>query len=70
MDWARVPAYVTGTVNQGTPARNEYLAAEDRILKVSWKRLKLSAAELATLGALPVCSENLVRLIQRRNRVT
>jgi hypothetical protein len=31
-----------------------YLAAEDRILKVSWKRLKLSAAELATLGALPL----------------
>jgi putative transposase len=29
MDWARVLAYVTGTVDQELLARNEYLAAEN-----------------------------------------
>src|ERR1700719_4425083 len=33
MDWARVLAYVTGTVDQVLLARNEYWAAENRILK-------------------------------------
>jgi len=33
MLWARLLAYVTGTVNQEFLLRNEYLAAEDRILK-------------------------------------
>jgi putative transposase len=33
MDWARILAYVTGTVDQALLARNEYLAAENRILK-------------------------------------
>ena len=33
MDWARMLAYVTGTVDQELLARNEYLAAENRILK-------------------------------------
>jgi hypothetical protein len=33
MDWARILAYVSGTVNQGLLARNGYLAAENRILK-------------------------------------
>ena len=28
MDWARILAYVTGTVDQKLLARNEYLAAE------------------------------------------
>ena len=32
MDWARILAYVTGTVDQELLARNEYLAAENRIL--------------------------------------
>src|ERR1700736_2901771 len=51
MDWARVLAYVTGTVDQELLARNEYLAAENRILKAQLKgRLKLSDAERATLG--------------------
>jgi hypothetical protein len=30
MDWARILAYVTGTVDQELLARNEYLAAENR----------------------------------------
>ena len=29
MDWARMLAYVTGTVDQELLARNEYLAAEN-----------------------------------------
>ena len=29
MDWARILAYVTGTVDQELLARNEYLAAEN-----------------------------------------
>ena len=46
MDWARILAFVTGTVDQELLARNEYLAAENRILKAQLKgRLKLSDAE-------------------------
>jgi len=33
MDWARILAYITGTVNQELLLRNEYPAAENRILK-------------------------------------
>jgi hypothetical protein len=52
MDWARILAYVTGTVDQEMLARNEYLAAENRILKAQLKgRLKLSEAERATTGS-------------------
>ena len=32
MDWARILAFVTGMVDQELLARNEYLAAENRIL--------------------------------------
>src|SRR5271169_3651640 len=53
MDWARILAYVTGTVDQELLARNEYLVAENRILKAQLKgRLKLSDAERATLGEI------------------
>jgi putative transposase len=53
MNRARVLAYVTGTVDQELLARNEYLAAENRILKAQLKgRLKLSDAERATLGEI------------------
>ena len=46
MDWTRILAYVTGTVDQELLARNEYLAAENRILKSQLNgRLKLSDAE-------------------------
>src|SRR5467141_1071235 len=62
MDWARILAYVTGTVDQELLARNEYLAAENRILKAQLNgRLTLSDAnraqtkghDLAGLGAQP-----------------
>jgi putative transposase len=53
MDWARILAYVTGTVDQELLARNEYLATENRILKDQLKgRLMLSDAERATLSEI------------------
>jgi hypothetical protein len=51
MEWARILAYITGTVDQELLLRNEYLAAENRILKAQLKgRLSLSDAERAKLG--------------------
>jgi hypothetical protein len=53
MDWARMLAFVTGTVDQELLARIAYLAAENRILKAQLKgRLKLSDAERATLAEI------------------
>jgi putative transposase len=51
MDWARILAYVNAMVDQKLLARNEYLAAENRILKAQLKgRLQLSDAARVTLG--------------------
>ena len=51
MNWARILAYVTGTVDQELLARNEYLAAENRILKAQLNgRPRLSDAERGVLG--------------------
>ena len=33
MEWARILAYITGTVAHELLLRNEYLAAENRILR-------------------------------------
>ena len=53
MDWARILAYVTGTVDQELLGRNEYLAAENRILKAQLNgRPKLSDAERGALGEI------------------
>ena len=53
MNWARILAYVTGTVDQELLARNEYLAAENRILKAQLNgRVKLSDAERGVLGEI------------------
>jgi hypothetical protein len=53
MIWARMLAYITGTVDQGLLLRNEYLAAENRILRAQIKgRLLLSDAEKATLAEI------------------
>src|ERR1700710_58785 len=53
MEFARMLACVTGTVDQELLARNEYLAAENRILKSHLKsQPKLSDAERATLGEI------------------
>jgi hypothetical protein len=46
-------AYITGTVDQELLVRNEYLAAENRILKAQIKgRLLLSEADKATLAEI------------------
>src|ERR1700756_2712672 len=51
MIWARMLAYITGTVDQELLLRNEYLATENRILRAQIKgRLLLSHAEKATLA--------------------
>jgi hypothetical protein len=48
--WARLLAYVTGLVNQELLLQNEYLAAENRILRAHLPaRLRLSNPERATL---------------------
>jgi putative transposase len=53
MLWARLRAYVTGTVNQELLLRNEYLAAENRILRGQIKgRVLLSEGEKATLAEI------------------
>ena len=49
-DWARLLAYVTGLVNQELLLQNEYLAAENRILRAHLpSRLRLSDPERSTL---------------------
>ncbi len=53
MDWARILAYITGTVDQELLSRNEYLLTENRILKRQLKgRLLFSDTERATLGEI------------------
>src|SRR5580698_3004756 len=49
--WARLLAYVTGTVNQELLLQNEYLAAENRILRAKLpSTLRLTNPERATLA--------------------
>jgi len=53
MDWARILAYITGTVDQELLLRNEYLVAENRILKAQLKTpLRLTDAERMTLAEI------------------
>ena len=48
--WARLLAYVTGLVNQELLLQNEYLAAENRVLRGRLlARLRLSDAERCTV---------------------
>ncbi len=55
MGWARILAYITGTVNQELLLRNEYLAAENRILKAQLKTtLRLTDEERITLPVIYV----------------
>src|SRR5258708_31462982 len=51
--WARLLAFVAGLVNQELLLRNEYLAAENRILRPHLpSRLRLSDAERSTLAEI------------------
>jgi len=53
MDWVRILAYISGTVDQELLLRNEYLAAENRILKAQLKNpLRLTDAERMTLAEI------------------
>ncbi len=53
MDWARILAYITGTVDQELLLRNEYLVAENRILEAQIKiRLRFTDAERVTLAEI------------------
>ena len=53
MDWPRILAYITGTVDKELLVRNEYLVAENRILKNQIKgRLLLSDPEKKTLAEI------------------
>ncbi len=48
--WIRLLAYVTGLVNQELLLQNEYLAAENRVLRTHLPaRLRLSDPERSTL---------------------
>jgi len=52
-DWFRLLGYVTGLVNQELLLQNEYLVAENRILKAHiGGRLLLSEGEKATLAEI------------------
>lgn len=51
MVWARLLAYATGAINRELLLKNEYLVAENRILKAKVKgRLVLFGGEKATLA--------------------
>ena len=53
MEWARILAYISGTVDQELLLRNEYLAAENQILRGQLRgRPKLSDAERAKLDEI------------------
>ena len=52
-EWARLLAYVTGLVNQQLLLQNEYLAAENRILRAQLpRRLRLTNAQRYTLAEI------------------
>src|ERR1035438_1138640 len=52
-EWARLLAYVTGLINQQVLLQNEYLAAENRILRAQLpKRLRLTDPQRCTLAEI------------------
>ena len=53
INWARLLAFVTGLVNQELLLRNEYLTAENRLVRAHLPtRLRLSDAERSTLAEI------------------
>ena len=53
MDWKTMLAYISGSVDDDLLLRNEYLAAENRILRAQIKgRLRLTDGERLTLAAI------------------
>jgi putative transposase len=45
MEWGRILAYITGTVDQELLLRNEYLAAENRIERSRYRGVKARSRE-------------------------
>ena len=63
MDWARILAYVTGTVDQELLARIEYLAAENRCAgKCQAERRALRSCVLLS----PICTVHPLALPRSR----
>jgi putative transposase len=53
MDWKRLLAYITGSVDQELLLRNEYLVTEHRLLRQRIKgRIRLNNAERKTLAEI------------------
>ncbi len=53
MDWKRLLAYISGSVDDALLLRNEYLVTENRILRAQIKgRLKLTDGERKTLAEI------------------
>ncbi len=53
MDWKRVLAYISGSVDQELQLRNEYLVTENQILRNQLKdRLRLTDGERRTLAEI------------------
>src|SRR5437879_823124 len=53
MDWKRLLAYITGSVDQELLIRNEYLVTENRLLRQQITgRIRLSDAERKTLAEI------------------
>ena len=66
MIWVHMLAYITGTVDQELLLRNEYLAAENRIVRAQFKgRLVLCDTEKATLAEIAqrLGTESLGRIV-------
>ena len=64
MDWRRVLAYITGTVDEELLLRNEYLAAENRILSEQLQgRLRLTGPD-----AVIECRQRLGGLLRYYHR--
>ena len=58
MQWPRLLAYITGRVDKELQVRNEYLAAENRILRAKIKgRLQLLDGEKRTLAEIAPISD-------------
>jgi hypothetical protein len=71
MIWARMLAYITGTVHQELLLRNEYLAAENRILRAQIKgRLLLSRRGKSSLSKPAKSYPSLTSLIHLRKLST
>jgi len=68
---ARLLAFVTDLINQELLVRNEYLAAENRVLRAHLpSRIRLSDAERSTLvwskNSISLKTRDIVRLISMR----